>query len=104
VCVSFKQENLSQEDYDAHIKLKDDAMAEKTKDNEDVSVKKLVWTMDRQAVLLCPNTKANCLYYKTKLQVHNFTLYDIKSREVCCYIWNKSEDGLGSEVFAWLQF
>ena len=57
-----------------------------------------------QAVLLCPRTKASSLYYKTKLQVHNFTLFNLNTKEGYCYLWNETEGDLSSEVFAHLQF
>ena len=60
--------------------------------------------MDMQAVLLCPKTKASTLYYKTKLQLHNFTLFNLQSKEGYCYVWDETEGSLGSEVFAWLQY
>lgn len=103
VCVSFKHGNLNKTDYDAHIVYKDQARDDKAKDKESSNTTKSVWTMDLQAVLLCPKTKASSLYYKTKLQVHNFTLFDLNSKEGYCYIWNESEGDLRSEVFAYLQ-
>ena len=60
--------------------------------------------MDMQTVLLCPRTKASSLYYKTKLQVHNFTLFNLNTKEGYCYLWNETEDDLSSEVFAHLQY
>ena len=60
--------------------------------------------MDLQAVLLYRKTKASNLYYKTKLQVHNFTLFDLISKEGYCYLWNESEGDLSSEVYAHLQY
>jgi hypothetical protein len=50
-----------------------------------------VITMDLQAVLLCPSLKASALYYKTKLSCHDFTIYDMKTRNVFCYFWTESE-------------
>lgn len=59
-----------------------------------------VITMDLQAVLLCPSLKASALYYKTKLSCHNFTIYDMKTRDVLCYFWTESEGDLTSNSFA----
>lgn len=103
-CVSFKYGNISQEEYVEHCRLKDEARSEKKKDTESVSEKKSVWTMDLQAVLLCPRSKASSMYYKTKLQVHNFTLFEASSKDGYCYVWNESEGDLSSEVFAYLQY
>ena len=86
VCVGEKHGNVSNEEYDPHIKLKDEARDEKTKDKEAGNDKIYVWTMDMQAVLLYQKSKASSLYYKTKLVVHNFMLYNLKTKEDCeCY-------------------
>ena len=103
VCVGEKHGNVSKEEYDLHIKLKDEARDEKTKDKEAANDKIYVWTMDMQAVLLCPKSKASSLYYKTKLVVHNFTLYNLKTKEGYCYTWDKTQGDLSSIVFAYLQ-
>ncbi|KAL7385043.1 hypothetical protein ABVT39_014197 [Epinephelus coioides] len=86
--------NISQAEYDAHIIQKDKARQEKSADKDSANNEKSVWTMDLQAVLLCPKTQARTLYYKTKLQVHNFTLFDLRSKEGYCYIWDESEGDL----------
>ena len=56
-----------------------------------------------QAVLLCPKSKASSLYYKTKLQVHNFTLNNLKTKEGYCYTWDETQGDVSSIVFAYLQ-
>lgn len=40
------------------------------------------------------------LYYKTKLIVHNFTVYDLKRKNGYCFIWNESEGGLTANEFS----
>ena len=65
-CVKQQHVNINQTDYDAHIKAKDQARAEKNGDKEAASEKTSVWTMDLQAVLLCPQTKASAMYYLNK--------------------------------------
>ncbi|XP_064112225.1 uncharacterized protein LOC135219404 [Macrobrachium nipponense] len=101
---SFKYGNITKDEYDKHIKLKDEARKEEEQDKESASVNKSVWTMDLQAFLLCPKTMASSMYYKTKLQVHNFTLYNLHSKNGYCYLWNETEGDLRSEVFAYLQY
>lgn len=41
----------------------------------------LVTTMDLQAVLLAPTLQASALYYKQKLAVHNFVIYDLATHD-----------------------
>lgn len=43
-----------------------------------VAFKKIVLTMDLQAVKLCPALNASALYYSMKLKVHNFTVYNLE--------------------------
>lgn len=95
-CVAFETNNLPEERYYHHIELKDEARNEKTKDKESATE---VFTMDLQSVLLCPKSNVSSLYYKTKLIVHNFTLYDLKRNQGYCYLWNESEGGLTSNEF-----
>jgi hypothetical protein len=103
-CISAKHGNIDQESYQAHIEAKDEARAEKARDKENAGLKKSVWTIDVQAVLLSPKTKASALYYKTKLQVHNLSFYNLKTKEGYCYIWNETEGDVNSEMFAHLQY
>lgn len=44
------------------------------------------FTMDLQSVLLTLKLEASALYYKTKLAVHNFPLYDLQSKYGSCYV------------------
>ena len=100
VCVSAKHGNIDRDTFEAHIQAKDAARARKSKDKEAASDKVSVWTMDLQAVLLCPKTKASGMYHKTKLKVHNFTLFNLHTKEGFCYTWDESEGNLSSEMFA----
>lgn len=51
-------------------------------------------------MLLSPSLKASALYYKTKLKVHNFTIYNLKTNDALCYLWDESEGGLDSDEFS----
>lgn len=99
-CESYNTKNLSQEEYDMHQKLKEEARQEKERDKSctDPSVK--VYAMDLQSVLLCPKSTVSAMYYKTKLIVHNFTIYNLKSKEGFCFLWNESEGGLTANEFS----
>lgn len=104
ICVSFTHKQISQGDYEAHREAKNKAQEEKAKDKATASEKRSVWTMDLQAVLLCPQTKASAMYYKTKMHVHNFTLYNLATKDAFCYVWTETEGNLASESFAYLQY
>ena len=76
----------------------------KNEDKASATEKKSIWSMDLQAVQLCPKSNASSLYYKTKLQVRNFTLFNLGTKDGYCYMWNESQRDLSSDVFAFLQF
>lgn len=100
-CCSYKVGNIAEEEYRSHIKKKDMARSEKVRDKErarqldDVHV----FTQDLQAVKLCPQLQASALYFKTKLCVHNFTMYNLANKEVTCYWFDESNAGLTASVF-----
>ncbi|CAI6355942.1 unnamed protein product [Macrosiphum euphorbiae] len=102
VCSSYKVNQVSKNDYQQHIKEKDRAREELTKDTLDAhAYKKNVFTMDLQAVKLCPALNASALYYSMKLKVHNFTVYNLAPEHQCSnYWWDESEGELEASVFA----
>ena len=57
-------------------------------------------------VTICPKTNASSMYYKTKLQLHNFrpTLHNLKSKDGYYYFWCETEGDLSGDVFAYLQY
>jgi len=81
---------------------KEKACLEKSKDKEEAinDPTKLVYTMDLEAVMLCPLLKTSDLYYKTKLALHNFTLFNLATKLAKCYVWQEGEGGLVASVFA----
>lgn len=70
---------VDQREYMKHIKRKTNAQenkeADKVKAKCDPSVK--VLTMILQSLLLCPKLEASCMYYRTKLCCHNFTMFNL---------------------------
>nr|CAH7765192.1 unnamed protein product [Callosobruchus chinensis] len=56
--------------------------------------------MDLQSVLLCPQPNVSALYYKTKLILHNFTLFDLHTKNGYCFLWHEGEGELKSHCFA----
>lgn len=52
------------------------------KATESMSNEKLIVTMDMQSVLLAAKLEVSAVYYKEKLQIHNFTVYELKDKQV----------------------
>lgn len=96
-CTAYETGNLSLEEKEVHDKMKHEARLEK--ENDKLSMDK-VFTMNMQSVLLCPKSNVSSLYYKTKLIVHNFTLYDLKRKIGYCFMWNETEGGLTANEFS----
>lgn len=80
-----------------HQAKKEEARKEKVQDKED---EKIVFTIDLQAVLMAPKSQISSLYYRTKLQIHNLTFYNLIDRKGYCYLWNEVEGGINAEEFA----
>ncbi|GFO04039.1 hypothetical protein PoB_003054400 [Plakobranchus ocellatus] len=74
---------------------------EKAKDKKEAKERNgtVVICMDLQGVLLAPSINASSTYFKTKLAVHNFILYNMVTKDAACYIWHEAEDGLTSNEF-----
>ncbi|KAK0059173.1 hypothetical protein Bpfe_011249 [Biomphalaria pfeifferi] len=91
-CVAYKQGSVDSVSFQEHIEMKDRARHFKALDKElaaENDTLKVV-TMDMQQLLLCPKSNASAVHYKRKLSVHNFTLYDLKSKDVFCYLWHEA--------------
>ncbi|XP_046673056.1 uncharacterized protein LOC124362522 isoform X1 [Homalodisca vitripennis] len=101
VCVGFELGNITEEDHKMHIKLKEEAREEKDKDKKEAKENKcIVYSSDVQAVKLCPFLNASALYYKTKLNIHNFTMYNLASKDVQCFWFDETSAELVTSVFA----
>ena len=50
--------------------------------------------------MLIPQSIANAAYYKMKLQVHNFTVYDSITYALVNYVWDKCEGNLVASTFS----
>lgn len=73
LCCAHKVGNISEEEYRIHLAKKDQARNEKAKDKEAAMKGEFhLFTMDVQAAKLCPMLFASKLYFRSKLQVHNF--------------------------------
>ena len=102
ICCGYNTGNITEDVYSEHIKRKDEAREEKVKDKtkalENNNVK--VITVDMQSTLLSPKLKASSIYYKMKLACHNYTVYNLATRDCTCYFWHECEFGLTADAFA----
>lgn len=78
--------------YNTHMRNKTIARELKNKDKESTIKSKDVLTAvyDFQKVHGMPCGETSILYYKRKLTVFNFTIYEMGSRVAKCYVWDES--------------
>lgn len=98
-CVGHSLGFVDEAEYKIHVERKDAAREKKKKLTESASNDRLVITMDVQSVLLAPKTLASAMYYKQKLEIHNFSIYQMNDRDVHLYVWDESEGGVSSSEF-----
>lgn len=84
-----------------HIARKEAARKEKMQDKEAAKRGEVhVITADLQAVKLCLHLTASALYFKTKLMVHNFTVYNLGNDQVMCYWFDETACDLKASTYA----
>ena len=67
---------------------------------EDKDKKTTASCFDLQQVLNCPHGDASDFFYKRKLGVYNFSVYDLTSAAGYCYMWPEHIAGRGSNEMA----
>lgn len=98
-CTSYQSKNLTQDQFDIHRTDIQYMRNEKLNDIENTkSGLHLLLCIDMQAVKLIPQT--NDMYYKMKLQVHNFTIYNVISHESDNFVWDETDGTLVASTFA----
>lgn len=103
LCHSYEvgSNTVTEAEYNNHILDKNRARDEKRKDSEKAEQNIAhVFSQDTQAVKLAPCVNASAMYYKTKLCVHNFTMYNHKTHDAMTYWWDETESDLSASSFA----
>nr|CAI5865996.1 unnamed protein product [Callosobruchus analis] len=83
LCVSFKAGNVDAAEYNRHIELNN--LARHVKEADKISAIEGLchaFVMDVQAVKMSPVNNANKFYFKTRLKVHNLTIYDMSTHHI----------------------
>lgn len=108
VCEKFKNSAESEKpslerEYNLHIENKNKSRLEKKKDTQYATEHRETTSLicfDFEKVLTTPKSEFSCLYYKRKLSVYNFTIYDIVRHKAYCYVWSENEAKRGSNEVA----
>lgn len=94
-CYSYKIiENKNQKDEEANVAhLRNVKIARELKENEKIQATEdnTVSTscFDLQKVILIPYSEVSVFYYKSKLSVFNFTVFDLISKQGYSFIWHE---------------
>lgn len=96
-CVSYKTGNLPEELHVLHQEKKKEAREAKERDKNSAD---MVFCMDLQSVLLSPKSNVSSLYFKTKLIVHNYTIFNMKTKDGFCFIWHEAAGGVTANEYA----
>ena len=113
-CTACREYEVSNEEkkavlqtkYEAHIQNKELARTEKDNDKkkaveaESSDKKYTAIVVDLQAVLFCPSGKTSILFYKRKLSVFNFTIFELATKKGSCFMWNETVAGRGANDIA----
>jgi hypothetical protein len=89
--------------YDAHKKRENDALTMKKADKEAAAASSdtlRAITFDLEAVLTTPFAGDSQIYYKRKLAVYNFTVYEGHSADGFCFMWDETEGNRGAAEIA----
>ena len=82
--------NISEPAFLEHQTRKNEGFALKEKDKASAdNISKFVITSDTESLLLAPLNDADIMFFRTKLNLHNFTFYDLKTRKVMNYVWSE---------------
>lgn len=106
-CTSFRlmstedQEPL-QELYNLHEKNKNAVKDIQIKEIEDGRKSKdcIIAVFDMQKVLQLPHTQIGPSYYKRKIKLYNFTVFDMIDHQGFCWLWNETTSDKGTDEIA----
>lgn len=106
-CTAYKNSTDQQKEnmepaFQKHIDNKNGARKEMNSDKELAQRDKTVCVVnvDLQKVLSLPKAEISCLYYKRKVSVYNFTIFNMASHEGFCFVWDEPTGKRGANEIA----
>ncbi|KAK3926607.1 putative tRNA pseudouridine synthase D [Frankliniella fusca] len=114
ICNKWKngRDNLERREmvseYTTHLQNKKLVYKLKKEDKASASDLKCVACFDLQKVLPCPRSETSLFFYKNKLSLYNFTVFDLRLKEGHCYIWtevdaHKGANEIGSNLYHFIK-
>lgn len=98
ICNQYKDaedKTVLEEAYQTHKRREKETMQMKKDEMQTKNANQITATFDLQAVLLIPFAGDSQIYYKRKLSVYNFTVFDSDANDYC-YLWNECNGKKGS--------
>jgi hypothetical protein len=95
-----KNGTIADDEYEMHRQWVSSAKDEKSQDKASASDTLAVFSYDKQAILQSPLNSSNLMYYKSKLNVNNVTIMEMRNADVMNYLWCETEGDNCSSVFA----
>lgn len=106
-CTSYSNQSPSDKEknklnFEKHIEMKNEARRIKNIDKAAATVNEHIVTAcyDFQKILQCPFGETSIFFYKRKLNLHNFTIYNLSNRQGFCYLWDETIAGQGASEVA----
>ncbi|CAG9822128.1 unnamed protein product [Phaedon cochleariae] len=112
ICANYLKEKSAdlEENYQAHIRRRDEANAAKKSDKERAMTDNnfVSVTFDLQSILQIPSSDVSLMYYSRKLCAYNLTIYEAASQEAHCYTWieingQRGSSEIGTCLVKWIQ-
>ena len=96
------------QEYKTHLVNKKAVDQLKRRDKKSAGPSNCVACFDLQKVLNCPRSETCEFYYKNKLSVFNFTLFELANLTGHCFVWNETDakkgaNEVGSCLFQFIQ-
>jgi hypothetical protein len=100
----YKEQNKTK--WEDHKRRERKAMEFKELDKQKAAEDRTFKTVafDLQAVLYTPYAGDSQIFYKRKLSVYNFTIYESDTQDGYCYIWDESEGRRGANEISSIFF
>ena len=101
VCVGYEEGNVTTEEFDIHQAKKEETLNLKNRDKKSAAndSTKAVITADTESLVMAPLNDANIMFFRTKLNLHNFTFYNLVTRDVINFVWSETNGDLKSSSF-----
>lgn len=107
LCLSYvngsdEQKEMLNEKYQQHI-LRKEAARQCRDDDKQLAINEpsvLSINFDLQAVLCTPKGPAGQIFYLRKLAVYNFTIFDLRSHDGHCFLWDETQGNRGANEIA----